>query len=73
VSEADFDKHYDSFNVRRQLKMADQRVRQYQISGVPAVIVNGKYFVDASSAGGQDKIFGVVNYLIEQERKSLKK
>ena len=73
VSGADFDKHHDSFGVRRQLKMADQRVRQYQISGVPAVIVNGKYFVDASSAGGQDNIFGVVNYLIEKERKNLKK
>lgn len=73
VSEADFDKYHDSFSVRRQMKMADQRIKQYQISGVPAVIVNGKYFVDASSAGGQNKIFGVVNYLIEKERQAMKK
>jgi len=73
VSEADFDKHHDSFGVRRQMKMADQRIRQYQISGVPAVIVNGKYFVDASSAGGQNKIFWVVNHLIEKERQAMKK
>jgi thiol:disulfide interchange protein DsbA len=72
VSEADFDKYDDSFGVRRQLKMADQMVRTWAISGVPAVIVNGKYMVNASSAGGEEKVFDVVNYLIEQERKALK-
>jgi thiol:disulfide interchange protein DsbA len=73
VSAADFDKHDDSFGVRRQLKMADQMVRNYAISGVPAIIVNGKYMVNATTAGGMDKIFGVVNHLIEQERKTIKK
>ena len=73
VSEADFDKYDDSFSVRRQLKMADQMVRSWAISGVPAVIVNGKYMVNASSAGGEERVFDVVNYLIEQERQSLKK
>ena len=73
VSAADFDKYDDSFAVRRQLKMADQMVRNYQISGVPAIVVNGKYLVNASSAGGMDKIFGVVNFLVEQERKLIKR
>lgn len=73
VSEADFDKYDDSFVVRRQVKMADQLIRSYGLSGVPAIIVNGKYMVNSSTAGGEEKIFGVVNYLIEQERKLLKK
>lgn len=73
VSEADFDKYDDSFMVRRQLKIADQLVRDYKISGVPAIIVGGKYVVNASSAGGEEHIFGVVNHLIELERKLLKK
>jgi thiol:disulfide interchange protein DsbA len=73
VSEADFDKYNDSFGVRRQLKQADQKVRTWGISGVPAIIVNGKYMVNASSAGGEEKIFDVVNYLVEQERQALKK
>ena len=55
------------------MKMADQMVRTWGISGVPAVIVNGKYMVNASSAGGEEKVFDVVNHLIEQERKVLKK
>lgn len=72
VSEADFDKYYDSFSVRRQMKMADQMVRTWGISGVPAIIVNGKYMVNASSAGGEENIFSVVNFLIEKERKAAK-
>lgn len=73
VSEADFDKYNDSFSVRRQMKMADQMVRTWGISGVPAVIVNGKFMVNASSAGGEENVFDVVNFLIEQERKVLNK
>jgi thiol:disulfide interchange protein DsbA len=71
VSQADFEKHYDSFGVRRQMKMADEMIRTWGISGVPAIIVSGKYMVNASSAGGEQKVFDVVNYLIEQERKML--
>ena len=73
VTEEAYDKVKDSFGVRRQLKMADQKVKTWAISGVPAIIVNGKYMVNASSAGGEEKIFDVVNYLIEKERKALKK
>lgn len=72
VSEADFNRVWDSNGVRRLMAQADQKVRQYQVNGVPAIIVNGKYMVDAASAGGQDKIFAVVDYLIEQERAKLK-
>lgn len=72
VSEADFDKHHDSFSVRRQMKMADQMVRTWGISGVPAVIVNGKYMVNASSAGGEENVLEVVNYLVEQVRQGNK-
>jgi thiol:disulfide interchange protein DsbA len=72
VSKADFEKYNDSFGVRRQMKMADEMVRTWGISGVPAIIVNGKYMVNASSAGGEEKVFSVVNHLIELERKALK-
>ena len=69
VSEEDFNKAYSSFTVKSRMKQADKRIRAYKVSGVPAVIVNGKYLVDAGSAGGQQNIFKVVNYLIEKERK----
>ncbi|EAT11246.1 thiol:disulfide interchange protein DsbA/DsbL [Bermanella marisrubri] len=69
VSEEDFDKYNDSFMVRRHLKMGDEQIRTWGISGVPAMIVQGKYIVDATSAGGQHKILDVVDYLVEKERK----
>lgn len=69
VSEKDFNKAYDSFTVKSRLKQSDKRIRAYRASGVPAIVVNGKYFVDAASAGGQRNMFKVVDYLIAQERK----
>ncbi len=69
VSEADFNKAYNSFTVKSRLQQTDKRIRAYRVSGVPAIVVNGKYLVDAASAGGQQNMFKVVDYLIEQERK----
>jgi thiol:disulfide interchange protein DsbA len=68
VSEEDFNKAYNSFTIKSRLQQGDKRIRAYRVSGVPAIIVNGKYLVDASSAGGQKNIFKVVDYLIAQER-----
>lgn len=73
VSEADFDKAYESFAVKSRMKQADQRIRAFGISGVPALIVQGKYVVDSGSAGGMDQMLKVVDHLIAQERKALKR
>lgn len=69
VSEEDFNKAYNSFTVKSRMKQGDKRVRAYKVSGVPAVVVNGKYMVDAGTAGGQHNMFKVVDYLIQQESK----
>lgn len=50
------------------MKQGDQRIRAFQISGVPALIVQGKYVIDATSAGGQDQMLKVADYLIAKER-----
>ncbi|GAA6144815.1 thiol:disulfide interchange protein DsbA/DsbL [Thalassolituus maritimus] len=68
VSAEEFDKAYESFAVRSKMTRGDKRVRAFEISGVPTLIVNGQYVVDASSAGSQAEMVNVVNYLIEQER-----
>ncbi|MBU2039774.1 thiol:disulfide interchange protein DsbA/DsbL [Thalassolituus sp. C2-1] len=71
VKAADFDKAYESFTVKSRMKQGDQRIRAFQISGVPALIVQGKYIIDATSAGGQDKMLDVADYLIAKERAAL--
>ena len=42
--------------------------QRYKITGVSAVIVNGKYMVSGSSAGSFENVTKVVNLLIEKER-----
>tara|TARA_B100001250_G_scaffold404238_2_gene419889 strand:- start:878 stop:1510 length:633 start_codon:yes stop_codon:yes gene_type:complete len=68
VTPDEFDKAYNSFTVKSRMKRGDQRIRAFQINGVPALIVNGKYVVNASTAGSQEAMIDVVDFLIEKER-----
>ncbi|MEP0071908.1 MAG: thiol:disulfide interchange protein DsbA/DsbL [Marinomonas sp.] len=70
VSEDEFRKQFDSFAVNSRLKQADAKIRAYGARGVPGIIVNGKYLVSAQTAGGNQNIFDVVNFLIEKERQN---
>lgn len=72
VSAADFDKAYESFTVKTRMKQGDQRIRAFQITGVPALIVQGKYVITASTAGSQEDMLKVADYLIAKERAALK-
>lgn len=67
----DFDKAYESFTVKSRMRQSEQRINAFQISGVPAIIVQGKYVVDSSTAGSPQDIVKVVNELIAKERQAL--
>ncbi|MGB5261172.1 MAG: thiol:disulfide interchange protein DsbA/DsbL [Gammaproteobacteria bacterium] len=69
VSPEDFDKTFRSFAVAIKLNNARLMTRRYAITGVPTVIINGKYSTSASIAGGNAELVSVMNYLIGQERK----
>ncbi len=73
LPEAEFNKLYDSFAVNMKLKQGDAKLRGYEVTGVPSMIVNGKYRVTAQSAGGHKQMLEVVDYLIEKERAALAK
>jgi thiol:disulfide interchange protein DsbA len=68
VDPMDFAKVYQSFGIRASLQQAEARGRAYRSSGVPAIIVNGKYRVEGSMAGGNAEMLKVVNFLINKER-----
>jgi len=68
VSEKDFKRAFHSFAVETKLRRAKDMGRRYGARGVPAIIVNGKYRISAQSAGGNAKIFKVVNKLAKQEK-----
>jgi thiol:disulfide interchange protein DsbA len=63
IDEAKFRESFASFAVETKISRAKQLVRQYQITGVPAVIVDGKYKTSASEAGGYEQLVEVINEL----------
>jgi thiol:disulfide interchange protein DsbA len=67
VSAEDFRNTFNSFAVSVKMNNARQMTRRYKISGVPTIIVNGKYSTGAKQAGGNKGVFEVVDYLVEQE------
>lgn len=67
VKDEDFRAAYNSFSVDAKTRQAESMPGRYGITGVPALIVNGKYRVTATTAKSQENILPVVNQLIQQE------
>jgi protein dithiol oxidoreductase (disulfide-forming) len=63
-----FLKTYNSFGVKSQLEKAKKLAMAYQITGVPVMIVNGKYRFDIGSSGGPEQALQVADFLIAKER-----
>ena len=61
-----------SFAVEMKINRAKQMVPRYGVDGTPTVIVAGKYRVTGGSAGGMEKIFDVVNFLVAKEAAAAK-
>ena len=63
-----FVKVFNSFGVQSSLRQADARVRAYRATGVPTIIVHGKYRIETASAGSTQGMLKVAEYLIDLER-----
>jgi thiol:disulfide interchange protein DsbA len=68
VAKADFQKAFSGFAVESKLARAIDLNKRYRITSTPTVVVNGKYVTDASMAGGEDKLFQVINALAAREK-----
>ncbi|MEO1939025.1 thiol:disulfide interchange protein DsbA/DsbL [Candidatus Thioglobus sp.] len=58
---------FKSFSVRIKLNKSKINTVKYKTSGVPTFVVNGKYWVDSKHAGGEKRLFKVLDYLIQKE------
>ncbi len=67
ASEKDFDGVFNSFAVDAKVRRAKELSSRYGISGVPALVVNGKYLTDGPMAGGRKGMIEVLNHLIKME------
>lgn len=63
-----FDAAFDSDEVAKRVERADALMRAYRVMSVPSLGVNGRYWISGPMAGGQDRMLGVAEYLIAQER-----
>ncbi len=67
VSEDDFKRTWESFEVNQAMRLAQDLARRYGIDSVPMIIVNGKYRASAGSAGGYPKLIEVIDELTVRE------
>lgn len=61
IDRATFDQAFNAPEVKNEIEQSQKLIRRYQIRGVPALIVNGKY---------QTSDFQVVDYLIDTDRQT---
>ena len=59
---------FNSFAIKGQIAAAKELAKKYEITGVPTLIVNGKYRFDLGSAGGPEQTLQVADQLIAKER-----
>jgi thiol:disulfide interchange protein DsbA len=63
-----FLKTFNSFAVKGRMENAKKLAMAYQITGVPVLVVNGKYRFDIGSSGGAQQALQVADHLIAKER-----
>lgn len=68
VAEADFERAWGSFGVQSKTQQAVVLTARYGVTGVPTMVVNGKYRTSGSLTGTFANLLKVVDALVEQER-----
>lgn len=74
VSAEDYEKVFKAEGFRKISKVeeamnsAKKRMKEYRISGVPVLIINGKYRVGAREAGSLENMLKVASFLVQKER-----
>jgi len=72
VSNDVFNNTFDSFTVQTKVQRAADLTRKYEITGVPSIIVNGKYRTDGPMATSYENLMKIVDHLVSLEMKTSK-
>jgi thiol:disulfide interchange protein DsbA len=67
VSEDDFNRTWNSFEVNQAMRVAADLARRYNVTSVPMIVVNGKYRTDTAMAGGYPQLMEVIDELTARE------
>ena len=68
MTEKEFDAAYDSMTVATNLLRAEAFTRNFAVSSVPVMVVNGKYITSVSEAGSEAKMIALVDDLAASEK-----
>lgn len=67
VKEDEFNRVYQSQEVTDKVKEAFIAGQGYKLTGVPAIIINGKYRTSAAMTGSNQKLIETINQLVDRE------
>lgn len=70
LDKARFKEIYNSFSVQTKARKASQLQEAFQVEGVPALGVAGRWYTDGSMAGNMGRALQVTEYLVAEARKS---
>ena len=68
VDSEKFSSAFNSFGTNSMVTQAKSRVRAYKVRGTPEMVINGKYRISTTKAGGFSGMLKVAEFLIEKER-----
>jgi len=71
ISKKDFTDTYNSFLVDAKTRQAESIAGRYGVTGVPAVVINGKYRVSGSTAKNYENMIKVMDFLIAKEHAAI--
>ena len=69
LDRARFQEAYNSFGVATRARRALQLQEAYQVEGVPALGVAGRFYTDGQAAGSMPRALQVVDYLVAEVRR----
>lgn len=70
LDKAKFQEVYNSFSVASKVRRAQQLQNEFEVEGVPALGIAGRFYTDGSMAGSMPRALQVTEYLIAEARKS---
>ncbi|PVZ63883.1 thiol:disulfide interchange protein DsbA/DsbL [Pelagibaculum spongiae] len=66
IDNTEFAKTYDSFSVKQKVRNGEKLAKKHKLQGVPAMLVDGRYFISGELAGSNNAMFDVANYLTKK-------
>jgi len=64
----EFTRIFNSKEIDIKMRQALVSQQKYRLDGVPAIIVNGKYYTNGTKAKSYENIIKVIDYLVDKER-----